>query len=528
MPSTTYQDKVGTRATPGGRRWLWIAIPFVFIGCLACAQLFGFGMRFHDSGFVIIVGALVGLPVLVALVYALRVGFTYARAFLPTLRWWHLLWVLMVVSAMVFRRRTAADITADPLDAWAVFRVAIDMVVALVLLARLALRRTHWIGSMFRGALCALSVYGLVCLASTAWSVFPSWTIFKSLEYLLDLSVVGAILETFDSVGDYRNFFNWTWTIYGLLLLSVWKDVLFWPREALYQETLMQGAALGVRLSGVLPAASSNDVATFSSILAVLCLARLFPASEEEQSNKIWYTLLLLVSMISLVMSQTRAALVGVVFASFLILLFSKRGKLGAFVTLVVAPTLALLTMGGLIWTFVARGQTAAQMDTLSNRTEWWGLAWRTFLERPLTGFGAYAAGRFAVLAKAGFGGTGTMHSDYLEVIVGTGIWGLIPLVVALAATWWLILRFVRNSSDPEERQLAHEALAILALLTLRSVTNNMITVHPPLAFLAILGFAEFVRRRRNARIAYASPYRRGTVALQGDSAADLVPELGE
>jgi O-antigen ligase len=268
-------------------------------------------------------------------------------------------------------------------------------------------------------------------------------------------------------------------------------------------------------------------VATFSSILAVICLARLFPASKEEDSHKIWYTLLLLASMVSLVMSQTRAALVGVVFASFLILLFSKRGKLGAIVTLVIAPALALLTMGGMIWTFIARGQTAAQMDTLSNRTEWWGLAWRTFLERPLTGFGAYAAGRFAVLAKAGFGGTGTMHSDYLEVIVGTGIWGLIPLVVALAATWWLILRFLRHSPYSEERQLAHEALAILALLTLRSITNNMFTIHPPLAFLAILGYAEFLRRRRNAEITYASRRRFGADALPEDT-ADLVPELGE
>jgi O-antigen ligase len=257
----------------------------------------------------------------------------------------------------------------------------------------------------------------------------------------------------------------------------------------------------------------------------VLSLARLFPASDEERYNKLWYTLLLLVSMISLIMSQTRAALVGLLLGGFFLLLFSQRGKLGALFTLVVAPVVALCTMGGMIWTFMARGQTAEQMDTLSSRTEWWGLAWHTFLQQPLTGFGAYAAGRFAVLAKAGFGGTGTMHSDYLEVIVGTGIWGLIPLLAGLAGTGWLLLRYVRDSPDPQERQLAHEALAILALLAFRSFFNNMMTIHPPIPFLAIVGYAEYLRRRRKAAIEYAPRYLRALVSAQGDPAADPVPD---
>lgn len=525
MPSMIHKEKFEMRTGQGGRGWLWLGLPFILLGYLACTQLFSLASRFHNSGLVVIVGALVAVPALFVLALALRQGLAYACSFAPTLKWWHLLWALTVVSAMVFRRRTVADITSDPLDAWAVFRVAVDMVVAFVLLSRLALRRTHWVGSMLRGVVGALSVYGLLCLASTAWSVFPSWTIFKSLEYLADVAVLAAVLETVDSVDEYRNFFNWTWALYGLLLLSVWKDVLLWPKEALYGETLLSGATLGVRLSGVLPMASSNDVTTFSSVLAVLSLARLFPASDEERYNKLWYTLLLLVSMISLVMSQTRAALVCLVLGGFFILLFSRRGKLGALFTLVVAPVVALCTMGGMIWTFMARGQTAEQMDTLSSRTEWWGLAWHTFLQQPLTGFGAYAAGRFAVLAKAGFGGTGTMHSDYLEVIVGTGIWGLIPLLAGLAGTGWLLLRYVRDSPDPQERQLAHEALAILALLAFRSFFNNMMTIHPPIPFLAIVGYAEYLRRRRKAAIEYAPRYLRALVSAQGDPAADPVPD---
>lgn len=513
------QKKLESHAPDGINGWLWVAIPAAFLGFLISAQLFNLARRFHDTGWVIIVLAVAGLPVLLGLVVIARQGIGYARSFIPTLQWWHVLWALTIVSAMVFRRRTASDIASDPLDAWALFRVFVDMIVFSVLIGRLALRRTHWVGSMFRGVVGAVGVYGVVCLASTAWSVYPSWTLFKSWEYLLDVAVLAAVLATVDSIELYRNFLDWTWALYALLLLSVWKDVFLWPQAALYGE-VEPGAPLSIRLGGVLPAASSNDVATYSSILGLVCLARIFPATEEERFPKLWYIFALLLCMVSLVLSQTRAALAGFLLGGLFILLFSKQGRSGAVVTLIVAPILAICTMGGTIWSFMERGQTVEQMGTLSSRTEWWGMAWQAFMERPLTGLGAYAGGRFAVLAKAGFGGTGTMHSDYLEVLVGTGIWGLIPLLAALAGTWWLLLRFVREYSGTQEGQLAHEALAILALLTLRSAFNNMMTWHPPLPFLVIVGYAEFLRRRRKASVEFDPYHSGGAMSSQVDSAA--------
>jgi O-antigen ligase len=185
----------------------------------------------------------------------------------------------------------------------------------------------------------------------------------------------------------------------------------------------------------------------------------------------------------------------------FSIVLFSKRGKLGALLTFIAAPAAALVTMGGLIWSFLERGETARQMATLSSRAQWWAFAWQTYLERPLTGFGAYAAGRFAVMAKLGSGLTSSMHSDYLEILVGTGIWGMIPFLAVLVGLWWLVLRDVRNPCNPQARQLACEGLAVLVLLTFRSIFQPMFTWHPPLHFLAVLGFAEYMRRRRQQEV---------------------------
>jgi O-antigen ligase len=280
---------------------------------------------------------------------------------------------------------------------------------------------------------------------------------------------------------------------------------------------------LGIRLEGEVPAISSNDVGTFSAVIALISLARLFP-STGRRSHTSWYIVLLMGSVVTMVLAQTRSAILGVMFGGFVILLFSKGGgRLGAVLTFVVAPIVALFTMGGVIWSFLERGQSEAQIATLSSRAQWWAFAWQTYLERPLTGFGAYAGGRFAVLAKLGLGETSTMHSDYLEVLVGTSIWGMIPLVIALAATWWLILRYARHPLNPQERQLAVEAIVILAMLTLRSVFNNMFTWHPPLPFLVILGYAEYLRRKRQAAARVAAPVLRSRVVDEPDPQLELV-----
>jgi len=493
------------------------------LGCLAFSELVQFSSQLNHSSIVIIAGAFLGVPLLFVLGLAVQQGLSQARTMFSSLRWWHWLWAMLLLGALTFRIRGASEIASEPLDAWAVFRIAIDMVVAFVLLVRLTLRRTHWPGSMLRGVVGALTIYGLVCLASTVWSVFPPWTLYKSWEYLIDIALVAAILESVDSTEDIRSLFNWTWTLYGVLLLSVWKDALLFPQEALHGQILQSGAALGIRLEGEVPAISSNDVGTFSALIALISLARLFP-STGRRSHTAWYIVLLAGSTVTLVLAQTRSAIIGVMFGGFVILLFSKKGgRLGAVLTFVVTPAVALFTMGGVIWSFLERGQTEAQIATLSSRSQWWAFAWQTYLERPVTGFGAYAGGRFGVLAKLGLGLTSTMHSDYLEVLVGTSIWGMIPLLVALAATWWLILRYARHPWNPEERQLAVEALVILAMLTLRSVFNNMFTWHPPLPFLAILGYAEYLRRKRQAVARVAAPVLRSRVVDKPDPQLELV-----
>ena len=475
--------------------WIGVAAIFGLFGLFAMLAIARMALR---HGFLAIL-ALVGVPaVLIVLLLALRGGLDSLRNLKPQLRWYHGLWLLVFASALVFRIRGVNQIEQSPVDAWALYRISIELIVALALFIRLALRRTAWLGSMCRGFVGVLAAFGLVELASTAWSVYPTWTFYKACEYLLDIALLGAILATVRSVKAYRSLFNWTWTLYGLLLLSTWLGVLLWPQQALYPNGKNVGLGiLGIRLEGVLPALSSNDVGTFAGILGLIALCRLLPIAGRK-TDRAWYILLFAASMTTMIVAQTRSAIAGFLFGVFLLLLFSKRLGLSAFLTFVVGPLLVVSSLGGIVWTFLERGQSTQQLETLSSRVNWWSFAWQKFMERPLTGYGAYAADRFAVLAKLGMGKTSTMHSDYLTMIVGTGVWGLIPFLVALLGTWWFLTRYLRRSTVMTvDQQLAYEAIAVLGLLTLRSIFMTMLTWHPPLHYLAILGYAEFLRRRR-------------------------------
>lgn len=476
-------------------QWTWTAPLFVLLGVLSTVGIIAIMERYGVGSSILV---LLLLPVGVLLLgIGLVGGLTRVRSLVSRLTWWHVLWALIFASALVFRQRSVNQIDSNPLDAWALYRVSLDLIVGTILFTRLALRRPPFWGSMFRGFLGIMTLFAVICIVSTVWSVYPAWTLFKSLEYLMALALLAAILETVRSVKDFKSLFNWTWALYGFLLLTVWAGAILWPQDALYPIGLPKDALMGVRLSGVMPNQSSEGVGIFAAMIGLICLCRLFPLGRGGRGSR-WYFPILGASIVTMILSQTRMAIGGFLLGVFLILFLSRRLRVGAVMTFFVGPLLLLTGVGSVLWAFLKRGESYHALSTLSSRVVWWTFAWEKFLERPLTGFGAYAGGRFAVMAQLGMGTTSSLHSDYLGVLIGTSIWGMIPFLAALIGLWWYLISFLRRSNGAgPERQLAYEAVAVFALLTINSLLVPMFSWQAPLYFLVILGYAEFLRRRR-------------------------------
>jgi hypothetical protein len=487
---------------------VWLLLLFILVGfsiSVAVSMLAGSS----PYGVLIVAAVIVATVPLVALmIQAVPQALASARELAQNWTWWHPLWFFIFFSMLVFRIRDVGEAKANPLDAYAMIRILPEAFVALTLIVRLILKKPNWLGALFRGIPGAMAIYCLVCIATTAWSVNASWTAYKSFEFLADVSLLAAVVASAEGFFTYKNLVDWTLTFYGLSLVGVWSNLPIWPTEAMD----------GGRLTGVIPVEASNSVGTSGAVLAIIALCRLMPVFGAAK-NRAWYMLLLVFGLVSMVMSKTRNAEAAFILALALIVVFSPRlRKIAVWGSVLVAPLVAVAVflddrLPGMAWDMVlsiaSRDQSDAAVGSLSGRTAWWAYGIEQLMHHPFTGLGAYAAGRFAVLGKLGVGAAAMMHSDWIEVLIGTSFWGLIPFAGALIAAWWYLYRCIRSDVfSRDQRQLALELFALLGMLTMHSFFNDELSWHCPLLYFAILGYAEWVRVHQKSQLSYALEQR--------------------
>ena len=470
----------------GNYRWVWQAPVFALLGALA---IYVVGSTRSVAGTILILLS----PFMVGVVsIGLGQGFTKAIAIGKTLQWWHGLWFLAFFSGLIWRSVGGLNESPqDPVDATAGVRIVLEVILGLSLLMLLAARRRSWITSAVRGLPGGLFALGMIFLVSTVWSIFPAWTFVKSGEFLLDVALLAAMLVAIKSIDDYENFLNWTWCIYGSLLAWIWVGIVLFPHDALQRGV----GTLGVQLFGIVPWVHANSVGEYAAILAVVAVSRLL-ANTGGKQDRFWYTGILLFSLATLILAQTRSAIAGFVVALVLMLFLSGRRALNVFLLFSCAMLLLIGGVSTVALEFLQRGQDIHVVQQLTGRTQYWAIAWHKFLERPWTGYGAFAGGRFLVLTYFPVNHS-QMHSDYFEILIGTGFLGVAAIFAVLISTWYVLSRIYRRSSPGSlERILSIEAMGVLAVLTVRSFLNDTLIWHPYLPFLVVLGFAEFVRRQ--------------------------------
>ena len=411
---------------------------------------------------------------------------------LKAVSWWQVLWFLIFLSGLVFRERDVQATEAEPLDTWALFRISLMALTAIVLLTRLSLRKTPWLQQLVRGLIAPLSAYCAICLISSLWSVYPEWTVYKSLEFFVDVAALAAIVATATSAKTYKTLFDWTWALTGLLLGSVWLGLFLWPQDALVSNAV---GFKGVLLSGVIPDVNPNSVGELGAILGVVAFCRLFL---RDTGKTTWarYGFLFAVSIATMILAQGRSAIAGFAFGIFLALLFSGSFLLSFSLAAVGTVLLSIATVWQTFTGFMSRGETESELYSLSDRVEWWALAWPKILDHPVVGYGAFAGGRFLVMAenKVDAG----IHSDWVEILVGTGLLGFLMALLVWVGTWRQFIKSARDKSlGTLESQLLIEAIAVLGVESIRSIFTTDLFWHPPIVFFACIGFAEYLRQHQ-------------------------------
>jgi len=471
---------------------------FALVGWLLTMTFFQLFERFGVAG---TTALLVAVPLAIVIgIGALPEFFGGIRDVIRGFGWQEWLWSLLFISAMSFEAgSTVKETMNSPLagNKFVILRLGTEAIVTFVLAWRVVSGKNS-LKYLFTGLSGLMGLYCFICLLSTTWSIVPLFTFFKSAEYTLDVVAAAVIFDSAKTSKDYLKVLNFTYVVYALETGSAWIGGVISPSTAFDE--------MG-RLSGSFPMVGANGIGTTGAILTLMGISRLM-WKDSKRTIRAWYWAVVSFGAACMVVSHTRHAIGGFILGLAVILILTNRKwilfALAAFAT----PLIALPPISTTVITYLRRGQDDDAIRGLTSRTDFWGYAWQQLSYHPLTGLGAYAGGRFGVLEKIGRPDAGSLHSDWVEILVGTSFWGVLALLLALAGTWWYLLR---GRSSPRLNTLEHnlvvECTAILSMLTLHSIFNDELAWHPPLMFLSLVGYAELIRRKLKAQESISSAH---------------------
>jgi heme A synthase len=379
----------------------------------------------------------------------------------------------------------------------------------LILFVRLTLRRTRWLPTLFSGYIGIFLLFPLISLVSTTWSVLPPWTLYRSVEFLIDLCALAAVVATaqsseLESVREYKKLINWTWILLGLLVCTAWVGAAVDPSEALFSDPNVRIIPLPMRLVGVVPVVSCNDLSEICATLGLVALCRLW-VDPDAQRSKFWYRLLFVAAIVTLVITQTRGSFVAFMIGLVSLLILTRRyilAAVGGFASLVVGTGLLLFTnFGSTAQNFFNRGENADQTAGLSGRLETWTNSYDNILKHPFIGYGGFAGARFVVLNKNSPGSSSL--NSFIDGALDIGIMGPVILLVVLILVGWTLFKSTTGSrSGRPESCLALEMFVAFVILVVRSVESSNLITHPMLSFLTIVGAAQVLRYERKTVLA--------------------------
>jgi O-antigen ligase len=428
----------------------------------------------------------VGIPtVRVTLARRLRPGFLTVEA--PVL--------LLLISTLVFRIRSAYELAYNPLDPSAQFRV-ICVALALMLGGLALISRPYAHPS--NGRLTSRPVrlyllYVFVVFLGAPMSLSLSLTAYRGIELITGVIVfVGARRIVGDEAAERIGALLYWFTV-GLVM-SIWISVILAPDRALFHPI---DTPIPWTIEGVYPLIAANGVGSLGVLLFFWSIARSrAQAAGPNIHRRVSYVLAAL-GLVTLFIAQYRTGYAALVVGLLVYLFIGKKHVLATLLLLTVIGVVAANPSA--IWADVEplalRGQSVERASSLSGRTEFWRAAIPVWEESPLIGRGLLTGTRFEVLAPLGMTETSAIHSTWVEALVGTGLIGLSLLSLSLLVT-------LRRALVRALRMGDLVPVLLLTVLTVRTITGNTFETFSQEAMIFLwiaMTLADPVRERKPA-----------------------------
>ena len=263
----------------------------------------------------------------------------------------------------------------------------------------------------------------IVCLMSAAWSVSPAQTLFKSVELLTVLAVLCCIYrqEMDKSVFTIKILDVMMITLVILIAITF---VGFFAVPSYFANTGYSASVsyLGRRIGeGILGANSSSALAAI--VIAWIILLKY------KRHIIIYLTLALCLGVMIFAQSRASLALIPII----LFLRFFRPNQKYMFLYLIIIVCLIGFAVSKIdvIFAYLLRGQNSHEIASFSGREMMWSYAFNYIRERPFLGYGFGAGGEMVGKILPGlFNGMQHMHNGIIEQLLGTGIVGLLMLLL--------------------------------------------------------------------------------------------------
>jgi O-antigen ligase len=268
----------------------------------------------------------------------------------------------------------------------------------------------------------AVVVYLGVALVSTLYSAAPLVTAAKVFEMAAGLTAVLAVAYGPDAMGRLKDSF--TLVIVSQLALLTVGVLGFFVIPDLFGPFESRPGFLSLRTLAP-PYMHSNAVSSASALIATFATARFISGST---GRRLWGAAVV-IALLGLILSSGRQGVAMALVGVGLVLWVERRRLLAYFI----GPALIVtfVTYREVIIDALSRDRPSNWI-TFTGRLPWWEAAVAAWQNHPWTGWGYSTGGRFVALESIDAGAVSSVHSGFLEALVGVGIIGSIPFLYAL------------------------------------------------------------------------------------------------
>lgn len=424
--------------------------------------------------------------------------------------------LLVFVSLLLFEIRDFSQTNQNPISISNIHKVLALVFASIFTLTFFLLRGLPKQWAVFQTGFLLYVLLGVLS------SLVFSSNVFFSLWKLLEVSTVLMLSLYVLTLGKKTpflasRFYELCLLFFKFMLIVTAIGALIYPNEAIHsplsdESMAVYGAPLlPYQIFGTILQINSNSLGAMSAIL-LFVYAHKFMTGNRSFSIVSWG----LFSLTFLILSQSRTAFIGLFCALAVTLIVDANQRRTTKLFLIFIFTLLVTTSANILVEYLTRGVDQERLATLSGRMIWWEVAFEEYLNADvlaqIIGMGFGTASRTILDSKLDQGGAATLHSDYIDALVSTGILGLMILIIIMVALLIEAYKYAMKVRDP----IAIEMLGIIIILFVRSFSGTTIATHN-IFLILIFSIAVYLRIEKsrprlhlfNVRINNATKTRR-------------------